>query len=347
MKIILEKSCGAPTAQVVAAFESLFGIAFPADYRAFLEESNGGYPPRPGLVFGKPQRSVASFLPLLGEGPHEWKDVTIDSVLALQEGLEEESDDEESEASLTLLPIVTLSGGDLVCLDYSASPPTVVVWEHEQDEDGRHRKVPVAKSFTGFLKLLRKAPEVVVVDKTEPPLLEEDVLRGASIRVWYRGVDEEAQETVVEMNRADFPAAVWNFLAQYNGFDVVGELGFPAMGGRELLEYCASARLPWTNPRGYPELVHSRFRGAGDLDEKRFRFSGRTEGLPPMLLCPLLVCRSKKYVCIDFRKETYGQVVLLDYEASAPAAPSFEVLAPDFDAFLAMLEPGDSGTQGG
>jgi len=51
------------------------------------------------------------------------------------------------------VPFAELFGGDMLCFDFRAIPPQIVVWDHERSTEGNPYTESVAESFAAFLKL--------------------------------------------------------------------------------------------------------------------------------------------------------------------------------------------------
>ncbi len=144
-----------PDARVVSHFEEVNRIKLPLDYRTFLGRANGAIPEQASFNLGARDRVVERFLPLLGE-PAQHPDGAYDiNVVVTQIG--ERLTADADEVGCKLIPVAALFAGDFLCLDFraNASQPEVVVWDHERSDEFAPSVMPVAKSFTDFLQLLR------------------------------------------------------------------------------------------------------------------------------------------------------------------------------------------------
>jgi hypothetical protein len=132
---------------MIRGTELLFGVTFPADYRACVRANHGGHPdPRDFTVRGVTGTwgsCLAVLFSLDWRRPSNvWTvlaDLTIDAQLPDK-----------------LFPIAEDGGGDLLCLDFRSGtePPPVVYWSHEVG--GEEGVYSVADSFSELLTLLRE-----------------------------------------------------------------------------------------------------------------------------------------------------------------------------------------------
>jgi SMI1-KNR4 cell-wall len=131
---------------VLRGAELLFGVTFPADYRACVRVNHGAHPqPRDFTVRGTTTTWGSCPAVLLSL---DWR--RPDNVWSVLAGLAVDGPPPDG-----LFPIAADGGGDLLCLDFRAGPaaPPVVYWSHEVG--GADGVAPVAESFTELLSLLR------------------------------------------------------------------------------------------------------------------------------------------------------------------------------------------------
>jgi cell wall assembly regulator SMI1 len=176
--------------QEIQAFEEYFGYTLPADYREFLQATNGGRPEPSSFVVGKALRAtVREFEPL--PTPETWASMKV-------------SFDTTPRGCLT---VARSTRGILSLVIDPRSPGygLVILWM------GRPGKVMefMAKSFDAFLGKLEQAPapppprEVVVAHNvritTEHPPLPADVVKTFENRVGYR-FPEDYREFLLPCN---------------------------------------------------------------------------------------------------------------------------------------------------
>ena len=321
----------------MAEFESEHEVVLPADYREFLKTTNGGYPAEPGAVYGPRERQIEYFLPLLeGEG-HVWEEADIESVILMQEGLCYT----DCEYGVDLVPVAYLSGGDLVCLDCGKSPPEVVEWWHEVKPGEAHSFHRIAKTFTAFLKKLRKAPvEEESTANYREFLNEERLLNGVPVLVQYGPPKEWYRREFVKSERFDLPEPVWKLLETFNGFQGRGALAFDAPSGEERVQVMPAAVGTSERATGQPDLINAQGFGKENIwfNEAFVRFeAGSRRDKRDVDLFRLMRCESGNWVGIDVREDHYGEVVLIRVADCDIYKPAYDVLAPDFDSFLKML----------
>jgi hypothetical protein len=338
MKLEIERSCRPVSAARIAEFEAEHHVVLPADYRRFLQTTNGGFPADPGVVFGRRRRSLDYFFPLLDGPESDWNEMDIEAVLVMQEGLVYTG----KEYGIDLVPVAYLSGGDLICLDCAKSPPEVVEFFHEHKPNEKPSFKRISKGFTHFLKSLKADEDGgdYLPKKKVPPV---DVIRevaGVPVVVRYEGIEDEFKQLFEPMMGLQLPDSVWAFLEQYNGFYPQRPLGFDAPRGTESVQLLLVSVPPGSNPIAIPSIIDPFFFGETRimLDRQLFSFTaGYRNNQPTCDLVQLMRCESGNWVCIDIRPETYGQVVLVRPTDSAFGSPAYDYLAPDFPAFLQML----------
>lgn len=133
----------------VLAVEQLVGHAFDEAFLEFLVEQNGG-PPRVRLFpVGEDEKVLERFLCLV-DARQNPRDAIYDvgAVWSMLKG----------RLGPGLVPFAVLFPGDFLCFDHAAAgPPSVVWWKHEAPAGAPSAPtVPVAGSFTAFLRLLRR-----------------------------------------------------------------------------------------------------------------------------------------------------------------------------------------------
>jgi hypothetical protein len=114
-----------------------WGVKFPTKYVRIAAKYNGGCPDRDIFdVDGRPE-CVFDYLLTVPNGIVEWYDDTKDR---LPDGV---------------YPFATDPFGNAICFDYRTGPkPTIVFWDHEAVIDDPRQVLPIAESFTAFLKHL-------------------------------------------------------------------------------------------------------------------------------------------------------------------------------------------------
>jgi cell wall assembly regulator SMI1 len=139
--------------EAIAGVEARLGVALPGDYKAFLEQQNGGKP-RQNLLEGGDDIGGAAvrYFYSAGSNDDEYVD-DLESAASLYRGPEHQLDP-------SFLPIGEDDFGNLTCLkvggeDYGA----VYIWDHEEaDKDEAYTRV--TDSFNEFFKRLRAKEEL-------------------------------------------------------------------------------------------------------------------------------------------------------------------------------------------
>jgi cell wall assembly regulator SMI1 len=126
----------------IAQVEQVFGVRFPADYRAALREHQGQGPAPSAFNVGRGNDVFMVLLPATRRaGDNQYH--LLEDYETMRDYIPE-----------GVVPIAETPGGNRICLDYraDADAPTIVHWDHEQDEDRAIR--PIAPSFTALLDAL-------------------------------------------------------------------------------------------------------------------------------------------------------------------------------------------------
>ncbi len=157
MRIDASSVLPAPSQERVRWFEESYRVKLPPALRSFLHRCNGGVPTGEAtFVVNGRERLLERFLPILesprAAGTIGWYDI---SVVITQ--IEDRLIDDDDLVGTNMVPIAALFGGDFLCLDYRAdvAEPSVVVWDHEQSEEGAPVVFEVCDSFSDFLVSLQ------------------------------------------------------------------------------------------------------------------------------------------------------------------------------------------------
>jgi hypothetical protein len=343
MRFKLTDSCTRVSKARLAEFEEEHEVKLPEDYRKFLQKTNGGYPAKPGVVYGPQKRFVEYFLPLLEDEEDEWGETDIEAVLVVQDGL----DYTGREYGIDLVPIAYLFGGDLVCIDCAKSPPDVVEFLHDVRPGEAHQFHTIAATFTDFLDTLEASEaKGSEEEEEEPQYVMEPVqnqqreLAGVPVLVQYGPIAPEYRAEFRQMTRIDLPEAVWTFLDEYNGLIPQAPLGFDTPRGAELIQVVLAAVLTPRHLPGYPDLVNASLFGAQRIwfNDAFVCFApGVRTGRPDVDLFRLIRCESGNWVGIDTREEHHGEVVLILVRECEIYKPAYVPIAPSFGEFLKML----------
>lgn len=140
-----ERGDGATT-KAIANVEQVLGLRFPSDFSGFASEYAGASNPDESefdFVDRSGRKRLANFgavLQFAGSGP--------DTIV-------EATEDLRSQIPSGIVPVVATGTGDYICLDCRAeSNMQVVYFAHERSGD--EAIIPLAKSFTDFLEVLRE-----------------------------------------------------------------------------------------------------------------------------------------------------------------------------------------------
>lgn len=146
-----------PSKQDIERLQRFWKFKFPDDYLNFINSYNGVkieggavFLCESGFKFNKVV--LERFLPILQDIDVPDGMYDIDVVMTqLDERLIANPDTDER---TVIVPIAELFAGDFLCLDFSNTPATICVWDHEQSDDWSPHTYYVAKNFTEFLKML-------------------------------------------------------------------------------------------------------------------------------------------------------------------------------------------------
>ena len=134
--------------------EEMWRLKLPADYRAFLLETNGGIPQKNEFTYNNRKRMIESFLGILEDTENsEFGSYDIDVVLTQ---IEDRLTDNEDLVGCEVLPIAELFAGDYLCMDFrkDKDSPEMCIWSHEESEELDPVTYKVANTFTEFVGML-------------------------------------------------------------------------------------------------------------------------------------------------------------------------------------------------
>lgn len=159
MSAIIQKAdlYGSLSVSELEAFEEMLGVQLPEEYRAFLQQTNGGVP-EPNAFFvegedGRFETLVACFFAL---HHRDWDDSTPEGVLGfpLQEALKDFRRDLPDNRDM--LPIGADVSGSYVCLCYmGAKRGQILFYDHDYEA-----LYPLAASLRAFLDSLQPYSEL-------------------------------------------------------------------------------------------------------------------------------------------------------------------------------------------
>jgi hypothetical protein len=146
-----------PSEPRIIWFEDSYGVKLPLALRQLFATGNGGVPKSRTFNQAGRGRLIERFLPLLDDpkavGDLGWYDITV-VISQIGDRLVES----EHMVGTDVVPFAALFGGDFVCLSYKSlevEEPTVVVWDHEQSEEGAPHLEQVASDLIEFLSQLK------------------------------------------------------------------------------------------------------------------------------------------------------------------------------------------------
>jgi hypothetical protein len=149
----------APSADTIWRWEKRHHVKLPADYLAVLREGNGAIPIDNCFRQGPAERVIERMLCIAEGKPADdplHGQYDIGAVIA-QVG--DRLFDDLELVGANVVPIASLSAGDLLCLDFrfDEDAPEVVVWDHGRSEELRPHFEKVADSFAALLAMLHAA----------------------------------------------------------------------------------------------------------------------------------------------------------------------------------------------
>jgi hypothetical protein len=144
---MLQEPNGTVSDARMAAFETRLGVPLPADYRAFLRDTNGGVPRRTTFAFVEGRTRTESTLRYFyGLDLNRYDD--IEHKLSMFEG----------RVPGETLPIAGDPLGNLVCLVIRGkNVGQVLFWDHEKESSGRptyRNMYKIADSFAALIEHL-------------------------------------------------------------------------------------------------------------------------------------------------------------------------------------------------
>jgi hypothetical protein len=133
-----------PTPEVVAAFESRYGIKIPSEYLSLLQFSNGGHPELDSYETELGWLSVNRFYSLdteNGSVDNLW--VAMEQWRVVLGGMS--------------IPFANDGGGNVYFLNCGVLPPTVNICLHDEG----FRKIEISGSFGEFIDGLKENPDFI------------------------------------------------------------------------------------------------------------------------------------------------------------------------------------------
>lgn len=146
-----------PSEARISWFERSYRVRLPASLRHLFATGNGGVPRRRTFDQSGRERLIERFLPLLDD-PRSVGELGVYDVTVVLTQVGDRLIEDDDLIGSDVVPIAALFAGDLVCLSYrnpDLAEPTVVVWDHEQSDEGRPHLHQVAATLAEFLSLLR------------------------------------------------------------------------------------------------------------------------------------------------------------------------------------------------
>lgn len=158
MRVKPETVLPPPSADCLAYLERAYRVRFPPSFRWLLTFANGATPIDNVFDADGRERLVERFLCVL-DSPRDHEDAGVYDIAVVETQVSDRMYDDEDLEGASMLPFAVLFGGDLVCLDYrrTRTDPPVVVWDHEQSDEGKPVVVRVADDVAAFVDLLREA----------------------------------------------------------------------------------------------------------------------------------------------------------------------------------------------
>lgn len=144
-----------PTDELITDREKKWRVKLPSNFREQLKQFNGAIPEKCSFSIPDDEReySIERFLCLLGDYHNQFGIYDISVVLTQ---IELRLTDNMDLLGVEKLPIASLFGGDMLCLDFkkSADTPSVCIWYH--DESGEFDPVTrhVADNYKCFVDML-------------------------------------------------------------------------------------------------------------------------------------------------------------------------------------------------
>lgn len=275
-------------ASIIESVEKRLGVIFPEDYKACVRLHNGGYP-HPGSFGGEDGVSMVFNNLISFSGSYLNMGMFVDEF-------------KESR----ILPFARDPFGSHLCFDYRDSDhnPTVVFWDHEEEEDALE---PVCDTFTALLEQLRFDEETADIEHDA----EDDARESfeAANTEEARGLESPSD-----------PAGLVNNAGSGSGFAAVPleqpgtnesvpddsfEVTFDPIDAAEIQAF--EARHSLVLPEDYKAFLLTRNGGKKVL--RRFETRDKTVTSSIMLFLPLLNGNDGKNLEEYYRKFISGRIV--------------------------------------
>ena len=142
-----------PTEDLIKDFEEGYRVKLPDEFKRFLLEYNGAIPITDVFVLDSSKYIIQRFLCLLDD--YEINEFGIYDMGVVITPIIDYLTDSSNIIGLDVIPIVSLVGGDFICLDYRKNEnPIVVIWDKAESEESKPVIKRVADSITEFFDML-------------------------------------------------------------------------------------------------------------------------------------------------------------------------------------------------
>ena len=145
-----------PQKEQVEKLEKFYRIAFPKEFKVFINEYNGAIPLNNTFEINGNEYVVERFLCIIGNLKNEYEEGWADIGVVISQIFDRLADD-PNKLGMSIIPIAALFAGDYVCLDYRNNEvePEVCIWYHEESAPFQPVTKKIANSFDEFLDILK------------------------------------------------------------------------------------------------------------------------------------------------------------------------------------------------
>ena len=150
----------APSRAQIDVLQRFYKFTFPDDYIDFLNSYNGIKPDGMCVFDASANRSDAQvlerFLPIINDIDLDDADDSMYDIGVVMTQIEERLiSNPDTDEQIVRVPIALLFAGNYVCLDFSTTPASICIWDHEQSDVFSPHTIKIADNFTEFLNMLR------------------------------------------------------------------------------------------------------------------------------------------------------------------------------------------------
>ena len=144
------------TDECIVSFETFFKIKFPKSYIDFIKNYNGGKPKDLLINVDGEEKLVDRILCMMDDPTKNLIYGHYDLAVVVGQ-IEDRLTDNEDLIGIELVPIISMFGGDFICLDFrNKGEPSIVLWDHNESDELSPETILVDSSSNDFFNKIQK-----------------------------------------------------------------------------------------------------------------------------------------------------------------------------------------------